>query len=297
MSSEVAPEERFSEKLRTRLSKFMSPDQATRLVQLCSHDKVGLLGAGHAEIIASLAGVSIDKEQLDDLSSCYVLLNGYYFLLDSAVDGDCEDTTELVWLTPLLASAITLLLQWERDEVRSSVSGMLLRRIFENAQAMLAEDRGAEPLCEDYSLSRLSSIGRSNTCMLLFDTLCFLGGKPPDPKAARLLEDLLIVIQRVDDLADWREDLGAKRWTPFLQAASRRASRTDEAGLERFILLSGEYEREASSCIHELDRLISIASGIDGGQPLTEFLTSWRGIPVSALRQIIINKLGARNNG
>jgi hypothetical protein len=244
--------------LRLWLEQTFDHEDAARLYDRCKHGGSTPLGASHPIVILELAGVEIGSQVMPTINIAYMLLTAYYFLLDSGTDGHPECPVDLADLTLLLSGAWAALIDvmGTLDDHRSDrMVECCLARMAENAAAIRLEaDQIESWQARDEIDSRRSSIGRSNSALLLYELMCVTGGRERDPQVVAILEEYLAVIQESDDLDDWREDMCAGRWTPFLKRCAESGGDEPTLGaITRQVYLGGEYERQAARVIQGLN--------------------------------------------
>jgi hypothetical protein len=243
--------------LREWLVDAFGPEDADRVYAHCTRGRGEPLGASHFSVAEELADVELDSSIARPLDVAYMLLTAYYFLLDSATDGHPDDPVLLSDLTLLLSGVWVALRQAGDNLKKEQVDEMVrlcLSRMGENAAAIRGE---AEQIGSwqgrDERASRRSSVGRSNSALLLYELVCVAGGRRRDPEVLQILEEYLALIQESDDLDDWRDDLDAGRWTPFLKRCAEAAGGEDgQEAIVRVVYLEGGYERQAAIVIRRL---------------------------------------------
>lgn len=187
------------------------------------------------------------EESYVDLSVGYVLISGYYFLLDSVVDGHCAEPTSAVFLTHLLGGAMlrfNRLIQRENPSAAADWFTAFSDYCEANAEAVRLEKKLiSTPMKLNPEDDRLSIVGRSNSFLLLYRLVCILHREESSAEVARALEALVYYLQLGDDLGDWREDFLAGNYSSTLRACFLECGRVlDLRSLEEFLYLSGFYE-------------------------------------------------------
>jgi hypothetical protein len=284
--------------LRQWLEQAFLYEDAERLYNRCTRGRAAPLGASHPPVALELANVELEPATARALSVAYMLFTAYYFLLDSGTDGHPEDPVHLADLTLLLSGAWVALMRAvsHLDEGRvERVFELCLSRMAENAAAIRTEaGQIASWRDRDEIAGRRSSVGRSNSALLLYELVCVLGRRESDPVVIELLEEYLAVIQESDDLDDWRADLCAGRWTPFLKRCAEHVA--GEPSLEKItrrIYLEGEYERQAANVIRRLGQVrTGVARHLDC--ETAHVLACWRKqrmVRERALRDWVATKL------
>jgi hypothetical protein len=287
-----------SAELRLWLQRSFSAEDAQRLYERCMYGRGAPLGAAHPLVACELAAVDLEPRVMRAISIAYMLLTAYYFLLDSGTDGHPEDPVDLADLTLLLSGAWTALSEVADALDQGRAPRMIARcllRMSENAAAIRLEADQVRTWRErDEGESRRSIVGRSNSALLLYELVCIAGGRECDSEVAAILEDYLIAIQESDDLDDWRRDMAAGRWTPFLK---RCAGPTDAApaleDIARHVYIAGGYERQAARVIYGLERVADRLARHSGDRE-THVLKCWaeqRTVRVRALEEWVAIKL------
>ncbi len=242
------------------LVEAFGPEDGERLYGHCMRDQKEPLGSTHLMAAMELARVEVGPDVARPLAVAYMLLTAYYFLLDSGTDGHPDSPVDLADLTMLLSGAWVALREAGRSLDEERVDEMIRRslaRMVENAAAIRLEaTQIGSWRNRDEEASRRSSVGRSSSALLLYELVCIVGGRDCEQEAIAILEEYLAVIQESDDLDDWRDDLEAGRWTPFLKRCAEAAGGepTPDAVMGQ-VYLGGGYERQAANVIRRLGDL------------------------------------------
>lgn len=230
------------------------PHDVEPLTRLCMLDFPIPLGFKHIDAWLEAMDVSMDGQVLANLRLGYVMLSGYYFLLDAVTDGHLESPTDALYLSHLLTGTLIL---WQKACTASSpekldlLSNCVMSHVSQNAAAVRLEtELHQHPLemadTEDYA----SCIGRSDSAVLLYDVLCILCDVERNPDLLRVLSDAVYFIQLGDDVADWRKDYRANRWTSFLRAAFiTRGCIVTEEEVEQALYFEGLLERRFATMV------------------------------------------------
>lgn len=236
------------------------PREVDALVTLCTNNSGYPLGFAHPDSFLELVGFELEEKLLLKLRTGYVCLSGYYFLLDAIIDEHLTDSPKALYLSHLLSATHLLFYEVCREinpSCQPRLSEIICSYISDNAEAVQAELRfQASPLVPAEVDEYMSIVGRSNSALLLYETLCAVSGRAIDITILGLLNDLVYYLQLIDDLGDWREDYCSKRWTSLLRTCFSRHKRIlDEAEVEEEIYLSGISERRLATAINGLTRV------------------------------------------
>ena len=140
---------------------------------------------------------------------------------------------------------------------------MLVRLVHESLLELRKATKSESEYCGDprtavdFEKEAFHLAGRSATIVFLFKAVGYLAGMDVDVHILRCLRSILIAIQLGDDISDWRADLAARKWTPFLrQCVAKGARHLTE--FEQLILVDGEFE----SALAEVGK--RLMSSLDG---------------------------------
>lgn len=280
------------------LQRSFSAEDAQRLYERCMYGRGAPLGAAHPLVARELAAVDLEPRVMRAVSVAYMLLTAYYFLLDSGTDGHPEDPVDLADLTLLLSGAWTALSEVADALDQGRATQMITRcllRMSENAAAIRLEADQVRRWREcDEGESRRSIVGRSNSALLLYELVCIAGGRECNSEVTAILEDYLVAIQESDDLDDWRKDMAAGRWTPFLKRCAGPADAAPALeDIARHVYIAGGYERQAARVIDGLKRVADRLARHRGDRE-THVLKCWaeqRTVRVRALEEWVAIKL------
>lgn len=216
--------------------------------------------------------IELPAAAIEEIRYGYVLLSGYYFLLDSVVDGHLLKTSDALYLTHLLSESMIAFEEASYLVGRrlGDIAITLRRHINSNAAAILLESQTFDsPLTENHPSDYESIVGRSNSSLLLYYVLYELIGIEPDEVLLGILRDFTFYVQLADDFGDWQEDFAGRRWTPFLRFCFSNIGKVgEESDLSTFIFIRGGYEMWVSRIIRGLREIRSRlnqhnASGLD----------------------------------
>lgn len=289
--------DRSAEFVRRRLSTLF-PNDAETLLKICLAEAGTPLYFGHVDILAELVPNPIERSLKDDLCIGYTLLSAYYILLDSLVDGHLDEQQRGVYLTHLLGGALLLFRrvcdQVDGDKARR-IEETIRAHISENARSVLLEIQfRAQPLIAFHEEEYASIVGRANSALLLYRTLRILSGGHNVPDITALLGDLLFYTQLGDDLADWKEDYLAERWTSFLRSVFISKGRVmGLSELEEQVYLGGLPEKQLADIINGLSGISTRLRSIYGlsSNLLQELIKVWRERFLNALYEVLAIKV------
>jgi len=239
----------------------MFPTEVERIMPLCLLDFAKPLCFHHLDSWLEALDVSLDDSVLADLRAGYVFISAYYFLLDSVCDSHLDSPNDALYLSHLLTGTYVLWYQACLRAVPEKVErlkDMLLCHVSRNASAVQLETKLHEsPLDIAPSEDYISCIGRSDSALLLYDVLCMFCDRETDPDLISLLSDAVYYIQLGDDVADWRKDYRARRWTSLLREVfSQTGTIVSERECEDRIYLDGLLERRYAVMVNGYRRLL-----------------------------------------
>ncbi len=224
----------------------------------------------------------------------HILLSAYYFLLDSLVDGHLDEQEQGVYLTHLLGGALLLfnrVCDQLDDERARRIEEAIRATISENARSVLLEIQlNAQPFTASRKEDYASIVGRSDWSLFLYRVLRILSGAHEVPDITPLLSEVILYIQLGDDLADWREDYLAGRWTSFLRSIFILKGRVlGLSELEEQVYLGGIYERQMATLVNGLSGILTRLRSIDGlsSNLLQEFIKFYREIFLRDLYKVV----------
>lgn len=255
-----------------------------------------LFGTSHVPALAELAG----GEHLGDDSQVlagYVCLMAYFYLVDGIADGQSD--SEVAGDAGLLLLGASNLLRDVTNRLApdraSETERLTLARVDQAALALRAEAASrANPLDVHPARDRSATIGRSAPAFLGYELLCLWSGREIDADVLSVLEEFIVVVQSLDDLADWSADFDAGRWTPFLRGIFAAHGRQLTKGeTTSAIVLGGAFESYSAallrSCDHvtaKLEHKAELSS-----QRLRGLLAARRDTLVGKLRDLVERKL------
>ncbi len=223
----------------------------SRLEPLCFNEHGWPVGVAHVDHFDSLDQRPLPQNSRELLIPAYVYLAASFFCLDHLFDGESHNEFEM------LAGSILIPKALERVAVTFAAHGMPIpdglheaAHLFQNfVQAMLLEkDIRSQPNLREEELERQHVVGRSWLVIYMYKTIQTLKGNHVDAEAQQLLEDAIYLLQLGDDWGDWREDFRAGNLTSFIRECISGMGRSpaDVNELERYIYLSGQYERRGT---------------------------------------------------
>lgn len=237
------------------------PDDAEALFRLCNHGLEQPLGIDHPVIIQDLIGTKLNQDDFEKIQVGYVMITAYYFLLDAVADGHLDDNLNSLYLTHLLTLACQ-----KFDEVIFSNSKVDFKNfnstfhqlVSENAKAIRLENQfssNAFTFSEEKEYS--SIVGRSNSSIILLELIASLTQANNKNSLKEILKDFAFFVQLGDDLADWRDDYKAQKYSSFLRELfSKHGHILSEIELEEEIYLSSIFETRALKVIKGLENTI-----------------------------------------
>ena len=240
--------------------KELFPDDSEDINRLCLGPEGVPFGLHHPDFFVTALKIALPPEALEQVRTGYVLLAGYYFLLDAIVDGHLSDPVDTLYLSHLLSGAtaeFSTVCSSLAPQAISTLHTLICEYLAENSKA-LRDERGfrAEPLTIAEQEEFESIVGRSNAVLLLYAILSLVTRTRMDERLIGLVKELTYYIQLADDLGDWREDYGAARYTSLLRRCfHRREALLSEAALETELLLGGVFEERAATIVNGLDSL------------------------------------------
>jgi len=244
------------------------PDDAHALFRLCQLGLSEPLGLSHPEVVEDLMGVEIDGNDREKIQVGYVMITAYYFLLDAVVDGHLDDPLRALYLTHFLSFACQ-----KFDEVINSYPDKDVERFNTEFNILVSKNARAIRLENEFSANSLSFseekeyasiVGRSNSSIMLLELIGVLTSQSNMNQYKEILEDFAYFVQLGDDLADWREDYNANKYSTFLRELFTEHKRIlSEQELEEEIYLSGIFEARALKVIKGLENTISKIEAID----------------------------------
>ncbi len=190
--------------------------------------------------------------QLDALNAAYVYLTSAFYCVDALADGhpqlERSSSVELIATAlPLLISAACKRLHdavLPSNESRSDTLVSLMQNSLlelRNATKIESEYCRTPELSPDFEKEAFHLAGRSATIIFLFKAVGYLAAVKIDEKILKCLRSILVAIQLGDDISDWRADLAAGKWTPFLRQCYERGARS-LVEFERLILINNQFE-------------------------------------------------------
>lgn len=244
------------------------PDDAQALFRLCQLGLSEPLGLSHPEVVEDLMGVEIDGNDREKIQVGYVMITAYYFLLDAVVDGHLDDPLLALYLTHFLSLACR-----KFDEVIYSYPDKDVERFKTEFNNLVSKNAMAIRLENEFSANSLSFseekeyasiVGRSNSSIVLLELIGVLTHQANTDQYKEVLQDFAYFVQLGDDLADWREDYKAHKYSTFLRELFTQHKRIlSEQELEEEIYLSGVFEARALKVIKGLEHTISKIEAID----------------------------------
>jgi len=246
------------------------PKDAEVLFKLCTHGLQQPLGVDHPQIIQDLIGTKLNQSEFKKIQVGYVMITAYYFLLDAVADGHLEDNLNSLYLTHFLTLACQ-----KFDEVIftnpkidfKNFNSTFQQLVSENAEAIRLENKfSSNPFTfseeEEYS----SIVGRSNSSIILLELIASLSDRTNKYDVKEVLRDFAFFVQLGDDLADWRDDYKAHKYSSFLRELFSKHSRIlTENELEEEIYLSNIFESRALKVIKGLENTIKKIEAIGEG--------------------------------
>lgn len=244
------------------------PDDAEALFRLCQPGISEPLGLSHPQIVEDLLGVRLESNDLEKIQVGYVMITAYYFLLDAVVDGHLDDPLRALYLTHFLALACqkfdgVIFSHPDKDFKRFNRAFNNL--VSKNAKAIRLENQfSSNSLSFSEEKEYASIVGRSNSSIMLLELIGALTNQTTTDQYKEVLQDFAYFVQLGDDLADWREDYVAKKYSTFLRELFAKHKRIlSEEELEEEIYLSGIFEARALKVINGLENTISKIETID----------------------------------
>lgn len=244
------------------------PDDAEALLKLCQLGLPEPLGYSHPGIVADLMGARLNSGDLEKIQVGYVMITAYYFLLDAVVDGHLDDPLRALYLTHFLVLACQ-----KFDEVIYAYPEKDFSRFKSEFNHLVSENARAIRLENEFSSNSLSHseeneynsiVGRSNSSIMLLELIGALANQPYTEKYKDVLQDFAYYVQLGDDLADWREDFQARKYSTFIRELFAKHHRIlTEEELEEEIYLSGVFEARSVKVVKGLENTISKIEAID----------------------------------
>jgi len=206
------------------------------------------VGITHVSYFDQLFDPALDENDLSDLTVIYVYLAAAFFCVDHVCDGDTKNIIEPLGSHLLLAKAIRRLeiISSRQAGLSDSPADLVGDLFVEFTQAMIAEKHAKSqhrPLSE--ADERRHVVGRSWLVIFMIKIVRIVKQLPPSNDNEEVCKDMIFYLQLGDDWGDWREDYRSGNWSTFLRDCVQHMGRPpkDENELERFIYLSGAYER------------------------------------------------------
>lgn len=234
------------------------PDDAEILFRLCNHGLEQPLGIDHPLIIQDLIGAKLNQNDFEKIQVGYVMITAYYFLLDAVADGHLDDKLNSLYLTHLLTLACQ-----KFDEVIFSNSKVDFKNFNSTFQQLVSENAKAIRLENQFSSNAFtfseeeeysSIVGRSNSSIILLELIASLTQTNNKSKLKEVLRDFAFFVQLGDDLADWRDDYKAQKYSSFLRELfSKHGQILSESELEEEIYLTSIFEARALKVIKGLE--------------------------------------------
>jgi hypothetical protein len=253
-----------------------------------------------------LAKGLLTPEQIDDLHCGYVYLCGYYFSLDSVVDGHARRpfADEPVHNAAIYLGQLACLshrrflraLEKTAGFDQGVFDGHFHAALDQASGALLTEATFRQAALEPRTLEEFPSIvGRASCVPLLFRLCAIAAGRALPEILDGALQKALCYMQLADDLGDWREDLRARRYTSFLRECFGELGRIgSEADVERLVYFGGHYERRLSLVVHGLDEIISELSGQTEFVPFVEYVRAQHSAGSDGLNAFLAEKGATR---
>lgn len=237
------------------------PTDAEALFRLCNHGMLHPLGIDHPNVIQDLIGIKLNQNDFEKIQIGYVMITAYYFLLDAVTDGHLDDILNTLYLTHLLTLACqnfdeVIFANRETDFKR--FYAIFKKLVSENANAIRLENQfSSNPFSFSEDKEYSSIVGRSNSSIILLELIASLSNTSGTERLKDILQDFAFFVQLGDDLADWREDYNAKKYSSFLRELFTKHNRMlTESELEEEIYLSSIFERRAVKVIKGLENTI-----------------------------------------
>ena len=279
------------------------PDDAQALFQLCQLGLSEPLGLSHPHIVEDLIGGELDSDDHEHIQIGYVMITAYYFLLDAVVDGHLDDPLRALYLSHFLSLACrkfdkVIYSHPEKDFNRFNTEFYNL--VSQNARAIRLENEfSANSLSYSEEKEYASIVGRSNSSIMLLELIGALTSQSNTDQYKEILEDFAYYVQLGDDLADWREDYKANKYSTFLRELFAKHERIlSEQELDEEIYLSGIFEARALTVINGLESTISKIEAIDknNGSFLKEHIKRQIEAVKQLMTQVIEIKLHFNNS-
>jgi len=249
--------------LQSSAVRFFS-DEAEHLLALRQLD-VELLPACHANvaILAELAGWSEPEAAGAEFAVPYLVLLAHCDLLDAAVDGEANGTTDLLAIAGTLARFWGLieddLMPQVGPDKRHAMRQSIRIRLAERSGALRVETLRRQTWEPPNALDAAAAAGRSACIVLFYEILCGLAGREPNIEIGGALSDYLHAFQLGDDLGDWEADLAAGNHTELLRGCVTRLDSgvpfTGDA-IARELFLGGHYEKYTAQLIRRIDEIV-----------------------------------------
>lgn len=236
-----------------------------QLRPLCFNEHGWPAGVSHVGHFDSLSEPPLSDEIRENLIIAYVYLAASFFCLDHLYDNESQDKFEILASSVLIPKAlerigVALSLEGQPPTLGSAEAATLFQRF---ATAMLLEDEvRAQPHLRAPKVERSHVVGRSWLVIFTYRLIQQLKRQPVDPEAQTLLEEAIYLLQLGDDWGDWRKDYRSGNLTSFIRECIESIGRLplDEDELERFVYLSGQYERRGrfvASGLKDIERRLA----------------------------------------
>lgn len=231
--------------LRAALARAVEQDfgsQFCNMHKLCINSSGAAVGESHVSCLNELYEPVLEQGVVEDLSIPYIYLAASFFCIDHVFDGDEHESIEVLAPSLLISAAIGRLLRLVKsDLVIEKVVGLHNRFL----SAMLLEKESLARF-DIVAGDRDHMVDRSYLFIFALEMLALVKSINLSSDDVEDIREFLYLMQRGDDIGDWREDYKAAKYTTFLKSAFAKMGATNpsEAELERFIYLSGIYEDE-----------------------------------------------------
>lgn len=221
----------------------------TKLEGVCFSDLGWPYGLTHVAHFDSLSKPLLREDVRDRLTVAYVYLATTFFCLDHLYDSESHNDFEIPAIALLSSKALERICNTLSTEDIDSLPalGETSQLFTKFTSAMLLERQmKTQHNIREACSERDHIIGRSWLVIFMYRIIQKMKRMPADTITQNILEDMVYFFQLGDDWGDWRDDYRAGNLTPFLRRCIKEMGKQprDEHELERYIYLSGAYEKE-----------------------------------------------------
>ena len=223
----------------------------------------------HVDVAVETAAERLPASTVEIVARGYVYLVAAFYINDAIQDGhSCHDSNlssaDLVAVLPIVvlraAEQFTKI-----DANTGSVFERLCGLLLVNREAMEDERKFRNLRHTDWRREYFHLWARSNAFLYLLEFVASLSGSRLSPRLIFLTQRFLALVQRGDDVCDWRRDLEEQNFSPFLRSVFQNCHTTLPEEVEEKVYLEGLMCFELRTIANEMQRVEKLFASCHGG--------------------------------